>query len=140
MRIIHICAMCTIILYQRTCTYRFLLETFDVQKATAAQADTGISMTGELIDNSPAKGCFVVIQCVESNPDHYRALLRSENVNTVSHIIDVPSLGDTAYSVTVYDLEENGLPNTMPAVAVDDRIKVPPHGKNQLHNNINTTW
>ena len=52
----------------------------------------------------------------------------------------MPSLGNIAYTVTVYDLEENGLPNTMPAVEVVDGIKVPRHGKDQLHNNINTTW
>ena len=96
-------------------------------------------MTGELITNSPAKGCFVVIQCITTIPDYSRALLRSENGNTVSDTIDVPSLGNITYTVTVYDLEKDGLPNTMPAVEVDDRIKVPPHGKNQLHNNINTT-
>ena len=130
----YTCEMCTIIIS----TYiPFLLETFDVQTATAAKADTGINMTGELIRNSLAKGCFVVIQCIAANPDHYRALLRNENGNKVSYTINVPSM---SYTVTVYDLEENGLPNTMPAVAVDDRIKVPRHGKNQLRNNFNTTW
>ena len=58
----------------------------------------------------------------------------------MSDTIDVPGNISYTYTVTVYDLEENGLPNTMPAVEVDDRIKVPPHGKDHLHNNINTTW
>ena len=84
-------------------------------------------MTGELIGNSPALGCFVVVQCDERNSDHYRALLRNGDESTVSATINVPSMNEVSYTVTVYDLEENGLPNTMPAVEVDG-IRVSPHG------------
>ena len=85
-------------------------------------------MTGELIGNSPAMGCFVVVQCDERNSDHYRALSRSGDEGTVSATINVPSMNEIPYTVTVYDLEENGLPNRMPAVEVVGII-VSPHGK-----------
>ena len=115
------------VIYIHNISTYYFLETFDVYSATAESMENGISVTGELIGNSPALGCFVVVQCDERNSDHYQALSRNGDESTVSATINVPSMNEVSYTVTVYDLEMDGLPNTMPAEEVDG-IRVLPHG------------
>ena len=122
-------------MYMYVCTcicMPFLLETFDVQKATVKSVDSGILVTGELISNSPAMGCFVVVQCDERNLDLYQVLLQNRGESTVSATINVPYMDEVSHIVNVYDLEKDGLPNSMPAVEVDG-ISVPPHGKDGIY-------
>ena len=112
--------------------HTFFIETFDVNSATAISVDSGILVTGELIGNSHAMGCFVVVQCDERNSDRYQVLLRNGDESTVSATINVPSMDEVSHTVNVYDLEKDGLPNSMPAVEVDG-IRVPPHGKDGIY-------
>ena len=99
----------------------FLLNTatFDIQDARAEGKGSQIAMTGEFINNSLAMGCFVVVQCNKSTPDQFQALLRKGSEESISEGINVhPS----NYTVYVYDLEETGLPNPMPAVTPRNKI------------------
>ena len=87
-----------------------------------------IQLTTELISGSKAKGCFVVVQCDESQPDYFRALLRRGD--EMPKDVHIPSVKDSECSVIVYDIEEDdGLPNRIPAVILEDKIKVGAHGK-----------
>ena len=102
---------------------------FDVQNITVQSMGTEVNITGVFISNSQALGCFVVLQCNENNPDHFRVLLRNQLQNSVSSIIDAPSKEDTEYTIFVYDLEEKGLPYERPAIARGDKVFVNAKGK-----------
>lgn len=93
--------------------------TFDVQQAPVKLNSDKIEITGEFINNSLAKGLFVVLQCDDSSPDQFRTVMRNESEQTVSSSFSVPP---SNYSVYVYDLEENLLPNQEPAVTQSDMI------------------
>ena len=93
---------------------------------------TEVNITRVFISNSHALGCFVVLQCNENNPDHFRVLLRNLSQDIVSSIIDAPSKEDTEYTIFVYDLEEKGLPYERPAIARGDKVFVNAKGKRLL--------
>ena len=71
------------------------------------------------MSGSRAAGCLVVLQGPSSSPDVFRALLRTQSQGTVSTTVLVPPFNYTVYG---YDLEENGLPNTMPSVVLDNQL------------------
>ena len=96
-----------------------ILETFDVQNATVDPVPEGVLVTVTFINGSSAVGSFIVVQSGNSRPDHYRPLYRDRG----SDVISLPP-DDTGYTVLVYDLEEDGLPSTMPAVEVDEKLFV----------------
>ena len=85
----------------------------------------GVRLTVTFINGSSAVGSFIVVQSENNKSDHYRPLYR----NSESDVIPLPP-DDTGYTVLVYDLEEDGLPSTMPAVKVDEKVFVthPPTG------------
>ena len=97
---------------------------------------TEVNITGVFISNSHALGCFVVLQCNENDPDHFRVLLRNLSQDSVSSIIDAPSKEDTEYTIFVYDLEEKGLPYERPAIARGDKVFVNAKGKRLLETYI----
>ena len=74
---------------------------------------------GELMSGSQAAGCLVVLQGPLTSPDIFRALQRTQSGDTVSTTIPLPPSNYTVYG---YDLEENGLPNTMPAVILETEV------------------
>ena len=76
-------------------------------------------MTGRIMSSSQAVGCFVVFQGACIFPDIFRALLKTRSRNIVSTTIPLLSSNYTVYG---YDLEENGLPNTMPAVVLESHV------------------
>ena len=99
--------------YNYVCT-----ATNDVQSAAAATTkgtNNKINLTGEFIENTTAQGCFVVLQCEYGNPDVFRALLLPDDFSTSvkSTILNILS---STYHMLVYDLEEDGLPSSHPAV------------------------
>ena len=97
-----------------------------------------ILMTGKFIEETRAKGCFVVLQCQYGSPDVFIALLLPKDFSgSVESTIDgVPA---STYSVLVYDLEEDGLPNTKPAVEQSKTFTV--IGKGILYANMVTlSW
>ena len=79
----------------------------------------GVLVRGELMSGSQAAGCLVVLQGSPTSPDIFRALQRTQSGDTVSTTVPLPPSNYTVYG---YDLEENGLPNTMPAVIQETQI------------------
>ena len=108
----------------KTC-YCLITATNDVQSADASTNGTNnmILVTGKFIEETRAKGCFVVLQCEYGSPDVFRALLLPNNFSgSVENTIDgVPA---STYTMLVYDLEEDGLPNTKPAVEQSRNVTV----------------
>ena len=95
------------------CIYIFFTATFDIQNSEARRNGSRITVTGEFITDSLAKGCFIVLQCNESTADQYRAIPRNGSAENVTETIDVPS---STYTMYAYDIEGNdGLPYIMPA-------------------------
>ena len=78
-------------------------------------------MRGVFVSGSPAAGCLVVLQGPHSSPDVFRVLLRTQSQDIVSTTVPVPP---STYTVYGYDLEENGLPNTTPAIILENQIVV----------------
>ena len=66
-----------------------------------------MDVTVEYIENTTAKGCFIVLQNSSVSPDMYVAVPRSH-----TSIENIPA---SMYSAFVYDLEQGGMPNTSPA-------------------------
>ncbi|CAI8051907.1 hypothetical protein GBAR_LOCUS28403 [Geodia barretti] len=93
--------------------------TYDVQSLSVEEEEGGVLVRGEFTSGSRATGCLVVLQGPPSSPDVFRALLRTQSQDTVSTTVPVPP---STYTVYGYDLEENGLPNTMPAVLLENQI------------------
>ena len=86
--------------------------------------DSGsITMTGELVTNTTAKGCFIVLQCEDESPDVFRAAPRPDK-STTSVISVITNVPPSNYTVIVYDLEEDGLPATTPSLELIDRLRV----------------
>ena len=74
------------------------------------------------IDNSFAMGCFVVLQSDNyGSPDEFRVVLRSGSDLIMTDMISVPP---STYTLYVYDLENDGHINGMPAILPEDRIHV----------------
>lgn len=92
------------------------LEIQDILDANVRLVDGGIFVKVIFINESSAVGCFTVVQSAQNRPDQYRMLTRNGTI--ASDIISVP-LDGTGYTVLVYDIEQNGLPSTMPAIKVN---------------------
>ena len=76
-------------LVENVCSYTST-ATFDIQDLSAVVNDDGdIIVTGELITNSHAKGCFIVLQGSHITADIYQVL--SRNKQSVSGTIIAPS-------------------------------------------------
>ena len=97
-----------------------LTATFDVQRATAGAIGSGqIIVTEEFVTNSPARGCFILLQSEDGSPDVFIALLRPGSDNTT-----ISNIPPSTYSVIFYDLEQNGLPNERPALEPNNTVTV----------------
>ena len=89
--------------------------TFDIQELTATVDGVGaIVLTGELITDSRARGCFIVLQGNSSTADIFQAIQR--NRQTVSGTISAPP---ATYTVYGYDIEENALPYSTPGAVFE---------------------
>ena len=89
--------------------------TYDVQSlSVVGDGDDGVRVRGEFISDSQAAGCLLVLVGPSTSADIFRALQRPhlEQGTTVR----VPP---STYTVYGYDIEEDELPNTMPAVTLD---------------------
>lgn len=88
--------------------------TFDIQNASAANSTHGgIEITTHFINDTRAKGSFLLLRCKNEPCEEYRAVLRPSFNTTVTNSISVPRAEYTA--VCFYDLEDSGLPNVTPA-------------------------
>ena len=106
--------------------------TYDVQRARAvATGSNEISVTGEFVSNSAAKGVFIVLQSVDgSSADVFRAVLRPESGMTLTDVI--AAVPPSTYLPAFYDLKEDGLPNSSPAVEQSNTVTVEREGENYL--------
>ena len=86
--------------------------------------DDGVRVRGEFISDSRATGCLLVLVGPSTSPDIFRTLQRPhlEQGTTVR----VPP---STYTVYGYDIEEDELPNTMPAVTLDRQTITNSNGK-----------
>ncbi|CAI8046215.1 hypothetical protein GBAR_LOCUS25541 [Geodia barretti] len=101
-------------------------------------------LTAEFIESTTAQGCFIVLQCEYGNPDVFRALLLPDDSSTSvqSTIHDVVS---STYNMFVYDLEEDELPNSHPAVEQNTTVTFMgtspiADGESQFLNNGSVYW
>ena len=108
-----------------SCTFT---ATYDVQEPRAESTDgRKIDVNGELIGNSFAKGCFVVIQCNYTTQITFIALKRNGENQRLSGAIPMPA---SNYTVYVHDLEKDGLPNIHPANLVPSSVEIT-HGEEE---------
>ena len=120
------------VVYVRECNshcYLFPAATNDVQRAMAVASGPGeIRVDGEFIENTTAEGCFIVLQCEEESLDVFIALpLPDDGGTNVSSTID--SIPPSTYTMLVYDLEQDGLPNTHLAFKNESNIVTVDDGK-----------
>ena len=101
---------------------------------TARTNGSEIIMTGFLADNSSAKGLFVVLQSDNKSPDLFQAVLRDGQERAVSSRVGVPP---STYTVLVYDLEQDGLPNENIATLPTETV-IMTAGKGGLPNTVMT--
>ena len=99
--------------------------TYDVQSLTVEEGGGGggggVIVRGEFLSGSRADGCLVVFQGPPTSPDIFRVLQRTQSEDSVSTSVHLPP---STYTVYGYDVEENGLPNTMPAVVLDNQVSM----------------
>lgn len=95
----------------------YFVDTFDTQNATVKPVTGGIHVKVEFIIGTFAMGSFITMQCQKTESDHYRPMDRNE----ISNVISLPYV-DTGYKVSVYDLEQDGLPSTLPAITEEKVI------------------
>ena len=81
-----------------------------------------ITVTADLITGSLARGLFIVFVSGGGSADEFRSVLREGLEDSVSRMIPAPP--PSTYSVLLYDLEENALPNTMIALQLPEQITV----------------
>ena len=113
----------------------FCVETFDVQNATVKAETGGIYVKVEYINGTSAMGSFITIQYQISQSDHYQPMGRDEDPDVIS----LPYV-DTGYKVLVYDLEQDGLPSTLPAITKERVIfneTDPPTGTCTVNTSLN---
>ena len=107
----------------------FSAATFDLQTGNANVGIEGvISVMGCFINNTIAKGFFVVLQCKNGSADVFRAVLHKGNSSTSLNGA-INSVPPSTYAVFFYDLEYDGLPNRKVAYQQDSKIIVEKDGK-----------
>ena len=111
------------------CHYYFVYTaTYDVQTAEANAVDKNrIGIKVEFIENTTAKGYFIVFQNMSGPPDVFRAMPQSEATTTLD---DIPA---GTYAPVFYDLEQDGLPNESPAYEQTNTVTVDGTGED-FHN------
>ena len=70
---------------------------------------------------SQAAGCFLVLQGSSLLPDTFRVLHKTNSQEKISITLNV---SPSAYTVYGYDVEENALPNSMPAVVLENEVSI----------------
>ena len=75
-----------------------------------------ITIIGTFIEDSPAKGCLIIVTCNLPSPDKMMAVPNANEAAVVT------GLECNTYDILVYDVEENGLPNEQPALQKNDKV------------------
>ena len=95
--------------------FHTLTATFDVQNGMVESVyDNMVILCLEFIEESSAIGSFVVLEDHFSTEETFVVLKRNAMKNTISQNISVSA---STYTVYIYDLEDNALPNTHPALS-----------------------
>ena len=98
------------------------VATFDVQNPVVESVgDNMISISLDFIDESNALGCFMVLKDHFDTVDTFVVLKWNAMDSTISQNISVSA---STYTVYFYDLEDNALPNTHPAVSTLQVVSV----------------
>ena len=93
--------------------------TYDVQTAVAnVSGNNRIGIKVEFLENTTAKGYFIVFHNMSGPPDVFRAMPRSEATTTLD---DIPA---GTYTPVFYDLEQDSLPNESPAYKQTNTVSV----------------
>ena len=116
-----------VVIYKPTlakCT--FFAATHDIQRVGVdTSSENGLVTTVEFINNTTAKGCFIVLQSYVESEDDFRALLRSESTTLIKRTIK--NLQHSAYKVFYHDLEEDLLPNANSVFMLNTTITLTNH-------------
>ena len=95
--------------------------TYDVQNPVVESVgDNMISLSLDFIEGSSALGCFVVLEDHFSTEDTF-VLLKRNAMDSESQNISVSA---STYTVYFYDIENNALPNSHPAVSTLQVVSV----------------
>ena len=70
---------------------------------------------------SQAAGCFLILQGSSVFADNFRVLKKTNSQEKISINLNVPP---STYAVYGYDVEENALPNSMPAVVLVNEVSI----------------
>ncbi|CAI8006821.1 hypothetical protein GBAR_LOCUS4919, partial [Geodia barretti] len=100
--------------------------TYDVQSAaadTTKSTSNEITLNGEFIESTTAQGFFVVLECECGNSDVFRALLLPDDSSTYVQST-IRNISSSRYNMFVYDLEEDGRPNSHPSVEQSTTVTV----------------
>ena len=126
----NLCCTCALRVVNYDQCSSFIVATHDVQSAVGSTtgASNEITVTGEFIQNTTASGCFIVLQSESGSPDVFRALLLPANFKTSVESI-ITNIPPSTYHMLVYDLEEDGLPNSTPAVEQNNSVTVEGEGE-----------
>ena len=93
--------------------------TYDVQSVTAVvSGENELDVTAEFVENTTAKGYFLVLCNTSGPPDTFIAVTKPAPIENIPASI---------YILLLYDLEEDGLPNMNPAYEHNNSISV--HGE-----------
>ena len=90
-----------------------------------------IHLIAKLIINSSARGCFIALLSEDGSPDEFRAFLRSQHNSVLMGTIE--NLLPSTYTILVYDIEENGVPNRNPAYELSNGVVINTTGKNPIY-------
>lgn len=85
-----------------------------MQEVEATVTNETLTIVGEFIVNSPAKGYLITVKHNSSSLILMMAIL-NKSAPTV-----VAGLKANTYDIIVYDIEETGLPSDKPAVEIKD--------------------
>ena len=103
--------------------------TYDVQNAFAFASDENqLNVTVDFIENTTATGYFMVLESTSGPPDAFVAVGTPDD--TTRNVTVIDGIPASTYTMIVYDLEEDGLPNRSPAYEQSDSITV--HGAGEL--------
>ena len=87
-----------------------------MQDIIATVGNGTITIKGKFIEDSPAKGCLIIVACNLPSLDKMMAVPNANESAVVT------GLERNTYDILVYDVEENGLPNEQLAVQKNDKV------------------
>lgn len=87
-----------------------------MQEAEATVSNETVTIVGEFIVNSPAKGYLIIVKHNSSSLNYMMAVLNKSAPAVVT------GLKANTYDILVYDVEETGLPSDKPAVKIKNIV------------------